>query len=74
MLQNVENVFFSQFLAFLLVSEGPGMSRKVREVISLYLVVFRSKSDSVEPNNEEKTVMNRLKLTTIKATTIYMRA
>ena len=41
----------------LLVSEGPGLSRKLREAISFNLPKFRLKTDSVEPKNEEKQVL-----------------
>ena len=61
---------FLSFYRFLLVSKGPDLSRKMREAISCNLAPVRSKSDVMEPSYDQKTVLKKMILTTIKLTSI----
>ena len=62
--------FSRLFLLFLVVFEGPDLSKQLREVISCKLVLFRSKSEDLGPKNDEKTVLKKISGTTIKGTSI----
>ena len=57
-------------LLFLVVFEGPDLSKQLREVISCNFALFRSKSDDLGSKNDEKTVLKKMPGTTIKGTSI----
>ncbi len=61
---------FLSFYRFLVVSKGSDLSRKMREAISCNLAPVRSKSDVMEPSYDQKTVLKKMILTTIKLTSI----
>ena len=60
------------FLGLLLGIKAPDRFRKLRENISWRTVPITSKMARRRPKYEGKTVLKKLNLTTIKATTIYM--
>ena len=55
---------------FLVVFEGPDLSKQLRGVISCNLALFSSKSEDLGLKNDEKTVLKKMPGTTIKGTSI----